>query len=1835
MARSVRSLLDDSGVLKHVILPPDLDLMMSALELTGEPAPDPAGATGIVTGDVRLKKDLSKSPIPGFDFALSVPTDVVDAAPYKLRFDPPVNPTSFQFWLVLARQGQVLFAFTFVEGLPGLALTGAERQVGADGSVSLVALPAGDPKRSPVLVSRSPEAGAALGPALLIAARKDQVASLRFTPDTDSTSGLVALGLEPQAVVFGTSGLGFECPAFIIDDSEDAGAEGQGVPTLDPPLATIPADTPAWRGLLARQLDFYLPANVPLIGGHPLRGYLAVARGAGAELVIETQVPSRPAAPGQPARLGYGVRIECLDPAARGLSSVVPTLITVTVELPLDGAGARFNEEGGAGREITFAAGKPVRVTATLARDLVNAPGEFRLAVSVSAQGPEGILSVTSRGMGGAKIFTTAAALATALIADKDVERKADVGDTKGVVLAGLLAAGAALSSLFTDDGRFVLHGAEIESTGHGAPLGGPLALTLDYSVAVRVTRIDVGVLSVSMSPDQPMRIRVRKVRMSIDPGKSGLDMIGLDFGRSQMEIENPGAWNVEGLDSLFDVLGSRSGRGSSWLEVDLRFKLNLGPIRVSGATIRATLNEDGSIDASIRGLDVGLTIPGALDGSGRLQLLAKGFAAELRAKLLPLNVAADAGIIYAPPMIVLRLSVDLPAPIPLANTGFGLFGLGGLFGLSAQPDYGAAADPDPVLRQLKWTPDKIDSFKPAPDQATFGLSAAVGTLPDLGFSFSAKAGVLITVPDLAVRGALNGRVFQPAVKMTDPSFPPGKGISFLGFVGIDREALSFGVLGAVNLLPLLEIRVPLAGYFPFTETDNWYVYLGADGAPTQGRSIGPISASILPGILDVHADAYVMLRGRGIENWPHGRALPGGPLTLKDGFVAAFGFGVQYTYGLEPVVWAELYASLDLLVGVSPPTLAGFGRAGGSLNLGPFSLGVEAQVAFLVSGEATYFWAEVTGRIELFFFDIEGTVTIAFGEEPKLVLPPPDRHPLDRLTPDGKRAGALGTLFDDSYRVITPLAERPDELTDDRLVWPDVLISLPFAVMPELKGPGAFPQFPGIETSGTRSPPASIGTEMLWYRWRLDALALADVTDEADALTGAGTPPAGQFAASWQLPRSGSAEVSELVLFSMSKDLWVNRLADGGEGLPDSPLKQTAELCQRQIRAVAGWAVGDRASQQQRGFRLPPESLSVSPWVSRVEVHLRHTGLTGRGLPVDLPRTLPAPYSVEPARRVAWPAPQEIKHLFSGYLAAPNLRWLAGLNADPQLLQGPAISRQQLQLDLVEAVVDGLLIVVADPAVLAQQEGLSGLHVVDDRGQVWGPPDLLPLPGGETASLFHAPGPDPVQRLTLSYPLGTPLGVVGIGGVTVGAQSAATAANVAAAQDAAQQAAAAAAGPKVDPTTNVAHQRSVLRPGRLYRLKIDLSWSGRLSKQDESGKVIAVDERTDIIDAANSRTYFFRTAPKAVAPPPVRYGQKDFLYGLRRRLDVFHPDMLERFVAGYDPAQSVEFFLCDDPLRAHFLQDHVAALAGSYGFGLKVAVRRVDRPGPAYADALLVDPHLTFATDASFLGEVDQLRVSYAAASPCAVPTPGATATVTVPLEPEALYEVYVLAKAADPAFADGRLPGVTFRTSRWRTPADLFSGLGLAVPGGPGAAPVLTGDLAISALPGLMPAVLESEDQPFQDALQVLGLEGWPAAETSRLSRLWVPAGVTGWLFAGLLIESPEPVHRPGRLEVEGLTLSMGRAGRSVRFDQRRRDRSGSRLLYLTSAPFRVITREPVAGRGGPLDPPPDGLRPRFRTITPQLTLSAQSRLSGAITPLSGLLTLPPAPAFSEEPS
>jgi len=101
-------------------------------------------------------------------------------------------------------------------------------------------------------------------------------------------------------------------------------------------------------------------------------------------------------------------------------------------------------------------------------------------------------------------------------------------------------------------------------------------------------------------------------------------------------------------------------------------------------------------------------------------------------------------------------------------------------------------------------------------------------------------------------------------------------------------------------------------------------------------------------------------------------------------------------------------------------------------------------------------------------------------------------------------------------------------------------------------------------------------------------------------------------------------------------------------------------------------------------------------------------------------------------------------------------------------------------------------------------------------------------------------------------------------------------------------------------------------------------------------------------------------------------------------------------------------------------------------------------------------------------------------------------------------------------------------------------------------------------------------------------------------------------GWLLAGLMIESPEPIHRPGRLTVS-LALKSA-AGGETSFDIGRSDRSGSRLIHLASRPFQV--NDPLGGFA-------------------QFVLRARSWLGTEVIDLRGMSAVPRRPAFWEDPS
>ncbi len=1079
MPGTIKSLLGDRGLLKVITLSPLIDELLDALELVEDPPPPPPNEP---RGHVNVKVDKTL----GF-FVLNA-TPPLQPYAYHLKIDPVAQ--SFQCWLILNSAAPAKKVFDFAAGAAGVVFTAAKYETSND-EERLVATPGVDVTITGVAVT------------ILVEGTSGQAATLRFSPTDGLPAGIVELQMTPPTVLIGSTGFGLEFPGsagapggFVIDDATDAAPSGHTL--INGRQVPTKADNPAWRGLAVRHARFYLPSGTPFLGGHAVDAYVEVgtAPGEGIDLVISTRVPPKDSRP------GIDVTIECRDPAATGLQDFIPTLVEAAMELPLDGM---HQDSPGGGFNIL--AGKPVIARLRFARSV--ADPETTITLAVESQGDDGVLSVSvPEGGPAAKVLTTAAALATALVADKDPEG----ADTGGVVLHALLAAAVGLSSCLKDKGRLTIHKVELSSTGHGLPVGDQVKLLIDYSVDVVVRPISVGVLSVQMQDAQPMRVRNRNVGLRINlsnPAASGVQTVELDFSRADMEIEDPGSWLVDSPASLFDILGTRSGRGSTWLEVDLRFKLNLGPVEVSGATIRATLEDDGSVSASLRGLDASLSVAGVIEGKGGLELLDQGgFTAALDVKLVPLNLAVDAVVLYQETQnsfwLFVQIGVDFPGPIPIANTGLGIYGISGAFGLNAHPRGPGPAEPDPIGYQLRWdSSDPVHAFEFSADNITVGAQAVFGTVPDLGFSFSSRVGLFITVPDIAVRGSIWANVLSPRMGVTDrPPDGGDPGLVFLGVVVIDpADGVTIGLKGQMNVPVLLKVTVPLGAHFPTGkgDSDNWYIYLGADGysgaVPPDGRALGPMRAEVLPDIVGSEADAYVMFRGRGIQRWPRG-----GAITVADGLVIAFGFGFEYVIGVKPIAWAEIHASADILIATHPLTLAGFGAAGGSLNLGPFSIGVDASISLLaVENHDPYIHARLCGHIDLFFTEIEGCVEMSINAEPAVSLPLPDVHPLDDVQ-NSEVVGRLGFLVDDQFRRVGVMSA---DAASAPAVWPDTLLHLAFAVSPLLAAGyvaknGAVEQYTGIDAYPTGVAAQPVGSDMLRYEWSLTSLGLYDVTERS-----------------------------------------------------------------------------------------------------------------------------------------------------------------------------------------------------------------------------------------------------------------------------------------------------------------------------------------------------------------------------------------------------------------------------------------------------------------------------------------------------------------------------------------------------------------------------------------------------------------------------------------------------------------------------------------------------------------------------------------------------------------
>lgn len=351
MADTVKQALARRGLLNQIVLPPLVDGLLDAMTTPGTvpDGPDVAGE-GLSFAERRSLGSL----------ALDL-TPPAHPLAYRLVSDA----SSFRFWLVLNSGAPERKVFDFAKGAVGVALKAAQRATKGDEEFLV-------PAPGEVAIK-------GLDVALLVEGRAGEPARVSLSPTVGQPRGMVALSLDPPTVLVGDSGfvLEFGTPgSFVIHDADDAAAPGETV--LDGTRVPMRADDPAWRGMVARKLRFYLPRGVPWLGGHAVDACFEIGMGAGEgiDLAVATRVPPKDTRP------GIAVRIECRDPAATGLQDFLPTLVEASMELPLDGKELSVPDAGGGFKTL---AGKPVVARARFARS--SADPVTRLTLGIESQG--------------------------------------------------------------------------------------------------------------------------------------------------------------------------------------------------------------------------------------------------------------------------------------------------------------------------------------------------------------------------------------------------------------------------------------------------------------------------------------------------------------------------------------------------------------------------------------------------------------------------------------------------------------------------------------------------------------------------------------------------------------------------------------------------------------------------------------------------------------------------------------------------------------------------------------------------------------------------------------------------------------------------------------------------------------------------------------------------------------------------------------------------------------------------------------------------------------------------------------------------------------------------------------------------------------------------------------------------------------------------------------------------------------------------------------------------------------------------------------------------------
>jgi hypothetical protein len=612
----------------------------------------------------------------------------------------------------------------------------------------------------------------------------------------------------------------------------------------------------------------------------------------------------------------------------------------------------------------------------------------------------------------------------TPLLAEIAPANPADGSMAPIVLSAAVVAVPVALAELTVDGQpllnveRVVLFGGEAAFRRVGPRWETTVLFDVETAISAKVKL--GGFLLLEIPRESPLAVRYKAIGLKFGrpPGSGAAWELRPVFDQSKgytIDASGPGQIRLpDPLGKILQVLGARIARTNPLtFEIDLGFAVDLGVISVERARVRLPLDPLGPPE--LTAFAAGLKVPGVIEGRGYMEMNNAGGAMEIKGgidvSLIPikLRVAAQVAVAQIPAAqggpatgVAIALEVELPVAIPLAQSGFGIYGFLGLFAMHYARDEDGIASLTPALTWLKdraqGNPTNLQAWKPKVGAWAFGAGITLGTM-GTPVIFNVKGMFLLELPGPRILIVVKANLLAVLPELKDKN---AEG-TFLCVIDLDfgRSTLTIGLSIDFSIKPIVEIRIPVEAYFNLNDGGDWHVYLGTfPGTDSFGRPMpGPIRISILQ-VFD--GSGYVMVSGHGIPSYqPSGTGLPA--LPAVQGTALALGLEVSIVWGNVPInLYLRVTAGFNALLGFEPFYVGGLLYLRGELKLFIISLSASAGLSVQigqkveviggveVSTEISRIDGEVCGELDLFFFTIKGCVDFHLGEDNKILPPAP-----------------------------------------------------------------------------------------------------------------------------------------------------------------------------------------------------------------------------------------------------------------------------------------------------------------------------------------------------------------------------------------------------------------------------------------------------------------------------------------------------------------------------------------------------------------------------------------------------------------------------------------------------------------------------------------------------------------------------------------------------------------------------------------------------------------------------------------------------------------------------